>query len=371
MTPASLAHRPAPFDRAAFLDRSLPLDLVRTAGPGNGEAGGEPMTFGTLARILSLAISLVAVGIVVAQVNLAATAAVLSRAVPLPLALALTALMAQLGVLAQRWRLLLPIGLDGRRVPYRAVTEALLVGNLANAVLPGRLGEVARAVAVSRRGSVDTAASFGVVALERVLDLAILAGVALVAAFVVRAPWFLSQPLAVVTIVSFFVIILLLTGIAARLMDRLSVWASSHVHGRGREALFWLTRLVDGLHAGERPSVVLFAIAATAISVLLDGVIFWAVGHSLGIELDWSHALLIGAAGILVTGIPSAPANIGTFELAVAWVGATVGVPTEAGLALAVIAHLIIVLPLSLTGAVVLLMSARAVGRTVDMDQRL
>ena len=76
----------------------------------------------------------------------------------------------------------------------------------------------------------------------------------------------------------------------------------------------------------------------------------------------------MGTAGVLVTGIPSAPANIGTFELAVAWVGVGVGVPVAAGLAVALVAHLIIVLPLSLGGAVVVIANLRTLGRAPDPD---
>jgi uncharacterized protein (TIRG00374 family) len=250
------------------------------------------------------------------------------------------------------------------------VTEALLVGNLANALLPGRLGEVARAIAVARKGAIDTAASIGTVVLERVLDLAVLAGAAFIGAVVAGAPSLLSGALAIIGVGSGVAIVLILTGIAARTMDRLAAWAPSHLQGERREAVLqWVARLVDGVHAGQRSGIVVLALMATVASVLMDGVIFWAVGSSLAIPLDWSHALLLAAAGILVTGIPSAPSNIGTFELAVAWVGMTLGIPTESGLALAVVAHLIIVVPLSLTGTVVLLGSVRSAARTADIER--
>lgn len=329
------------------------------------------MRLRSIAQLIGVTVSLIAIAIVVAQVDLAATAAVLRQAALLPLGVAVAALIVQLGVLAFRWQTLLPVDAAGRAVPYRAVTEALLVGNLANAVLPGRLGEVARAIAVSRRGRVDVAESVGVVILERVLDLAVLASVGLAAAVAASAPWYLTEPLALVAVVSIAVIVAIMTGIAAKLTDRATAWASIHVSGTRRAAILrWLNRLVDGLHAGQRPRVLLIALAATVISVLLDGLIFWAVGHSLGIELDAAQALLLGTAGILVTGIPSAPANLGTFELAVAWVGTLIGVPTEAGLAIALVAHLIIVLPLSVAGAVVLLRSTRTVNRRGPAGQQ-
>ena len=338
-------------------------------GAGDRVPDDNPVTLGFLARIAGLTISVIAVAIVISEVDLAATRAVLSRADLQPLGLAMVALVAQLGSLAYRWRLLLPVRIDGERVPYQAVTEALLVGNLANAVLPGRLGEVVRALAISRRGSVDAAESVGVVVLERLLDLSMLAAVGLVAAYVAGAPAVLIQPLALVAVASLALIGVVESGIAVRLVDRLNTrFVADRAAGRWATIAGWITRIVDGLHAGQRPSVIVIALGATLASVLLDGVIFWAVGRSLGVGLDWAQALLMGTVGILVTGIPSAPANIGTFELAVAWVGVAVGVPIEAGLAVALVAHVIIVLPPSLGGAVVLLLTLRAGSSIAEPD---
>ena len=159
--------------------------------------------------------------------------------------------------------------------------EALLVGNLANAVLPGRLGEVARAVAISRRSAVDTAESLGVVVLERVLDISVLACIGFLAALLAGAPAILTQALAAVTALGILVIVLLMTGLGLRVMDRLDRWAAPRFTGRRSTAVLdWVSRLVDGLHAAQRPALVSAALLATVASVLLDGVIFWAVGQA-------------------------------------------------------------------------------------------
>ena len=329
------------------------------------------ITLRSIAQVAGLAISVVAIAIVVAQADPGATGAVLARAVPAPIVLAVAVLIAQLGVLAYRWRLLLPADIEGRSVPYRVVTEALLVGNLANALLPGRLGEVVRAVAVARRGAVDTASSIGTVVLERVLDVVVLADAAFIGAVVAGAPSLLSDALAIIALGGTVVIVLIVSGIAARVMDRLAAWAPPRLQGERRASVLqWLARLVDGAHAGQRSGIVVVGLMATVASVLMDGVIFWAVGLSLDLPLEWSHALLLASAGILVTGIPSAPANVGTFELAVAWVGMTLGIPTESGLALALVAHLVIVVPLSFGGALVLLGSVRSANRPADIERR-
>ena len=71
-----------------------------------------------LLQAVGFAISLVAVGVVVAQVDLQATLRVLGQARPLPLVLAIGALLVQLGFLAYRWRLLLAAGWAARAFPF-------------------------------------------------------------------------------------------------------------------------------------------------------------------------------------------------------------------------------------------------------------
>jgi uncharacterized protein (TIRG00374 family) len=276
----------------------------------------------------------------------------------LPVAAALITVVLQFLVLASRWRMLLPVDSEGQRVPLRTVAEALLVGILANAALPARLGEVARTVAIARRGAVDVAGSAGTVVLERVLDLSVLASAALLAAWVAGAPWLPSQSLAIVTVSGIAAIVLLMSGAFPRLIVRLP----ERILDRSRQhaTLRWLARLVHGVHAGRRPQLLVVGLVATATSVLLDGVIVWLVGFALGLPLTWAEALLLATAGVLVTAVPSAPANIGTYEFAVSWVATSLGIPAEAGLALAVVTHVIIVLPLALAGAAVVLLSLRA-----------
>src|SRR4029077_15008458 len=83
--------------------------------------------------------------------------------------------------------------------------------------LPGRLGEVARAVAIARRGSVDGAQSFGVVVLERILDVAVLAGIGAAAGAIANAPPYLVQPLALGALACLALLGLLMTGLGERL----------------------------------------------------------------------------------------------------------------------------------------------------------
>ncbi len=321
--------------------------------------------------LVGLAFSAVSVGIVLSQIDLAGTMTVLSGIQVPAVTFALGALILQFIALTVRWRMLLSVAADGQPVPYRPVVEAMLVGILANAALPARLGEVARTIVVSRRGAIDLAGSAGTVILERILDVTVLCGVAVVAAVAAGAPWFLSWPLAAVFIGGSTVIVVSITGAIPVALRRLVRHIPGIAHRpRIKASIKWIGRLIDGL-ADHHPRVMGSALLLTIVSVLLDGVIFWAIGLSLGFELSWAQSLVLGTAGVLVTGIPSAPANVGTFELAVAAVGASLGVPTQDGLAIALVAHGLIVIPLSAAGAVVLVMSMRAMRKSKGDDEPL
>jgi hypothetical protein len=66
-----------------------------------------------------------------------------------------------------RWRYLLaPL----MQVPMRSAAAAVFVGWAVNAILPGRVGEVARAVLLRQREGLRASAALGTIVLERMLD---------------------------------------------------------------------------------------------------------------------------------------------------------------------------------------------------------
>jgi len=83
-----------------------------------------------------------------------------------------------------QWRVLLsPIS----RVSMGDSSGPLLTGFMLNSILPGRVGEVARALLLSRRTAVPRAASFATVVLARLLDGLTLAGMTLVVLAVLQS----------------------------------------------------------------------------------------------------------------------------------------------------------------------------------------
>jgi glycosyltransferase 2 family protein len=314
-------------------------------------------------RLVGLAISLLAVVIVFTSVDVASAMRVLLGANILLLAIVPVILAVQLLVRAWRWTILLPERSDGRPVPILRAVPPLLVGYLANAVLPARLGEAVRALLVARREGLDGLAAFGATLLERVVDVTTLAFIGLAAALAMGvAPWVVGiGALALAT--GLVILVLVVTVGIQRLVDAADrVLTRLGVARRSRRLLAWMRSLASGLDRGRD---IMRLSRATVLSVLiwlLDASLFLVVGWAIGLELTLPQAVVIGAVAVLSTAVPSAPGYAGTFDLAAPATAVALGIPPAESLALALLVHLLTVIPLALAGAT----AALGVGHGLD-----
>lgn len=255
-------------------------------------------------------------------------------------------------VLAVRWRWLLPLTADGRLVALGTSWRVLIIGTLVNIGVPARVGDAARAVLVGRMAGVSSAAGLGSVVVERGLDVAALGLAGFAAGTIVGAPALVVEISGAVALVAILGLVLLWSGLlgwmAGRLVPRLRGRRLSPVIGP-------LERLSVGVEVARARGHLVSSATATVVSVLLDGVLVWLAAHALGVALSPAEALVVGAAAVLITGVPSAPANVGTFELAAVFVLVDLGVPAELSLAIAVLLHAMIVVPVAAAGVVLLL----------------
>jgi uncharacterized membrane protein YbhN (UPF0104 family) len=90
--------------------------------------------------------------------------------------LGLTMVLSVLGYLsrAYRWKMQLDPTVKGPKPAYWDVYHAMMVGNIANMVLPGRVGEVIRCTLLQRTSKVPVQVSLGTVITERIIDVLVL-----------------------------------------------------------------------------------------------------------------------------------------------------------------------------------------------------
>ncbi|MEO8245859.1 MAG: lysylphosphatidylglycerol synthase transmembrane domain-containing protein [Chloroflexota bacterium] len=295
-------------------------------------------------------ISAVAVALVVRTIDVEQALVIIRTANPLPLLGVAGVVCLGIAMKALRWSILLAAP-DREGIPARRLAPPLFIGYLGNAVLPARLGEAMRAVLVQRREGIGIAESVGVVLLERLIDVATLALVALVAANVIAAPVWAVQVLLVVTVVSGGGLVLL-TAIGVRpvlrIADRLGL--------RGRPRLRAVaTDFAKALGGSSRRRAIVVAVAVSLVAWLVDGMSFWLAGIALGVHIDYPAALVVSGFAVLGTAIPSAPGYVGTFELAAAAMATAIGVSGASALALAIVAHVMVLATVTVGGLVSLL----------------
>jgi uncharacterized protein (TIRG00374 family) len=300
-----------------------------------------------LRALIGVAISIAALAFVLGGTDLAETANVLSRADLRWVALALVLYSFDLAFRALRWqRLLRPIA----HVRYLPMFAYLLVGYLANNILPARLGELVRSHYLGDREGISRAAALGTVVVERVVDLVAVVAIASVAHLVLSVRGMVGNVVLLGAAVTGLFLIVLAIGIVAHRIPGLDrIRAVVERYPRVRD----LARsLQDGLAVAARPRTIGEAIAVSGLSWTMAILAYAAVGQAIGIQLSMGQAALIASGVALASAVPAGPSNLGTFEFAAKELGKAVGIEEASALALGVLAHVAILVVTSVGGAI-------------------
>ncbi len=303
---------------------------------------------------LGLAISVVALALVVRSVDLGTAWQALQRAQPQWIVLLLGFVAADVLLRAVRWRILLrPLA----RVPLRATLASLLVGYLANNVLPARLGEVVRSHDLGERTGVSRAAILGTIVVERVVDTLVVVAIASVAILVLSVRGVVASAVMVGLALTALLVVATAAGIAAhRLPGASRVGAFLDRWPRVRAGL---GRLREGLTVASDARTMAAAVVLSVGSWSSTVLAFAAAAQAVGIEPTMGQAALLAAGTNLATAIPAAPGYVGTFELAAVTIAASVGIDRASALAFAVLVHATTLVLTSAGGAMALVLGGR------------
>lgn len=311
--------------------------------------------------MLGIAISLVALALVVRSVDFDAASAALARADLRWVALLLACQAGDLTLRAIRWRVLLAPIAD---VPLRTTLASLLVGYLANNVLPARLGEIVRSQDLGTRTGLSRSTILGTIVVERVVDTVVVVAIAAIAILVLSVRGVVASAVLVGLALTALLVVAIGVGMAAHRLP-----------GAGRLRTFigrWprireiLRRLRDGISIASRPRTMAAAGLLSICSWSFTVLAFAAAAQAIGVEPTTGQAALLAAGTNLATAVPAAPGYVGTFELAAVTIAGSVGIGSAGALAFAVLVHAGSLLLTSLGGAVALVLRSRAgVGGTV------
>jgi glycosyltransferase 2 family protein len=247
-------------------------------------------------------------------------------------------IVAVIAIFAVRWHVLLP---TSPSVPVRFVFCYLMIGYMMNAIIPLRLGDLARAYLLGRRHGIAVSTTLSTVVVERIFDVVAIVVIGLLVSTVLDLPPLVKVGLRTFAFVG-------VTGLS--LLYGLSFWGQWTKRLAWLDAdagrLWWLRGMLlrldyfcnalTVLHNGKR-LVATSTLTLAGWSVLCASLTMFVL--SFGLKVPYLAGSLIMVATSLGASIPSAPGSAGVFHVLTVLALSVWSVPTEEAVAVGVLAH--------------------------------
>ncbi len=322
----------------------------------------------TLSLVGGTLLSVLFLWLAVRQVHLREVWSALQQANLWWVGAALAAFLATQGVKAVRWKALFYPEHGARR--YASLLRFIYIGQMVNAALPARLGEIARAYLLARTEHVSGAYVLGTIVLEKALDSLMLLLVVLITSIFMPFPsWVKGSSLGVS---GGMVVLLAVMMVLSRWENRLPGWVMRVVGPHS-----WLGRLgimgaIQRAALSLRPlkslrmNLVLWGWSAGnwALMIFTNALMFWAFG----LRLPWTAAPLLLAILNIGIIVPSSPGRIGIFHYLCVLTLGLYGVDAALALACGILLHAVVYVPIFLLGIYYLWRENLSWARLAELD---
>jgi uncharacterized protein (TIRG00374 family) len=258
---------------------------------------------------------------------------------------------------ALRWRVLLAPIHPGSSL--RSRWAAVNIGFMANNLLPARVGEFARAYALSRLEPVSVSGAFGSLVVERFLDAIAIVSYMFLAMAAPSFPWesasqngpvgaMIKSAMVVLGVLLLSMVLLLFfPRPLVRLAERLARFLPKRL---ARTFVDALEAFLDGLRILREPRLLLLAMVWSLITWAWQSLAFWVGFRAFGIDVGYDAALFVNAIVGFAVGVPAAPGFFGTFHAGARMGLGVYGVPAASTLAFAFGFHLGGFIPVTVIG---------------------
>ncbi|HEX5386593.1 MAG TPA: lysylphosphatidylglycerol synthase transmembrane domain-containing protein [Gemmatimonadales bacterium] len=312
-----------------------------------------------LRPVLGLVVAGLFVWLIARRVEWAAVSRVLSSASAAPLALGLLFFAAGIGVRVLRWWWMLR-GFEPD-LAARRCARPFLVGLAVNNTVPFRAGDLVRAFGFRHALRSPPGRVLGTLVIERVLD-----GVVLIAIFfigllgaasgVVPAAYVSAGATAGAIGLAAIVTLVVAPGWVARRLER----ARSRLEARAGGGLVarvagGATHFVEALGTLQSPARAVQLLGLSALAWTLEGGLYAAVAASLHATVAPLAPWFSLATGTLATLLPSSPGYVGTFDYFTMLGLTAYGADRSVAAAFALLTHVLLWLPITAAGALLLL----------------
>ncbi len=252
-----------------------------------------------------------------------------------------------------RWQYLLR---NTKAIPQRRLYPVVVIGYMANNLLPVRLGELVRAYFLGTKENVSKTTALATIVVERTFD-----GVTLLL-FAMALAMFLPMqkafaglgPLLVVLVIAAFIVVfgaLVLVASSRRFTDGMvSLGLRVVPKGQREKARSLVTRFVEGLESMRSPGKILALLLLSVPVWLTEAVMYYTISLGFGLNQLFTVILLVTAAANLAITAPSTGGGIGPFELATKVVLVAFGQEASLATAYAIVLHATLLIPVTLLG---------------------
>ena len=241
----------------------------------------------------------------------------------------------------------------------------LVIGNMANNLLPLRMGEIVRAYMIGEHYQLSKMASLGTGVVERLFDgltlLALLAGTVVV----LGASGYIHDITFTAVGVFAFALAIFIACLASpdgseRLVERL---ARLLPHGLRQKVVGFAVSFIEGLRSLRHPEAITWVVGTSFLSWFLETLVYMCVGQAFGLAINPGYYMMAVAAGNLALTAPSSPGGTGLFEFVVMQVILLGGVEEPVAAAYALAAHFSVLIPATLLGVYCLWSMHLSLGR--------
>jgi uncharacterized protein (TIRG00374 family) len=256
---------------------------------------------------------------------------------------------------AFRWRYLLdPI----KRLDTESLFSSLIIGYMANLLMPAHLGEMLRAYILSKKRGIAGSATFATIVMERVIDVFSLLALMVLTVLIYPFPAWLKKSgyiLFAGTLGSFMLLILIkkmnpetlsILDIALRPFPRRLQQKTQNVLEGFKSGIVPLKSWAD-YSAVSLLSIVIWVCYGLVFYFSLNAFDFIRTYH-----LPWSTSLILLVMTTIGIVIPSSPGYVGTFHYLCQISLALFGIPVGPALSFATVVHGTIFLPVLVLGLI-------------------
>lgn len=253
-------------------------------------------------------------------------------------------------VIAMRWQYLLR---GTKLVSLRTLFELVCISYMGNNVYPLRGGEMLRIVLLQRSDKVPIVRSGVVVVLERIFDGIVMLTFVVLALQVLeidspelQAIADIGTPLFLLALAVFFVL-----AFNPNLLRRVATFFARFLPGRLRGIALGLTEdVISGLEGLRSPADLAKTVIASYLSWAMEATVYWIVAFAFNLNTPFAAMLLVIGVINLAGLIPASPGGFGLFEYMTVLALTALGYERTQVTAFAVVAHIVIWLPVTLLG---------------------